>query len=83
MSNEIMRISAKGRLTIPISIRRKLSIRTGDYLQVQLDEDSIRLRKIGPVRPLSENDPIWQMIGSAASGWEDGSTNHDRLIYGT
>lgn len=80
MRDEIMRISAKGQLTIPISIRKKLSIREGDYLQVQLDGGSIRLRKIEPVQPLGENDPIWQMAGSAASGREDGSANHDRLI---
>lgn len=27
MSNEIMRVSAKGQLTIPVSIRKKINIR--------------------------------------------------------
>lgn len=80
MSDEIMRVSAKGQLTIPVSIRKKLSIREGDYLQVHLDGGSSCLRKIEPVRPLSEHDPTWQMIGSAASGRSDGSLGHDRII---
>lgn len=80
MGDEIMRVSAKGQLTIPVSIRKKLSIREGDYLQVQLDADCIRLRKIEPIQPLGKNDPIWGMIGAGASGEKDGSANHDRLL---
>ena len=68
MEYEISRVSAKGQLTIPVAIRKKLSIREGDRLQVYLDENGIRLRKIEPVQPLSANDPIWRLIGASASG---------------
>lgn len=80
MRNELMRVTVKGQLTIPVSIRKKLNIREGDYLQVQLGENEIRIKKIEPVRPLSVEDPIWQLIGAGASGQKDVSVNHDRYL---
>ncbi|KFD40615.1 AbrB family transcriptional regulator [Peptococcaceae bacterium SCADC1_2_3] len=80
MRNELMRISAKGQLTIPVYMRKKLNIREGDYLQVQMGEDEIRIKKIKPLQPLSAEDPIWQLIGAGASGQKDVSVNHDRYI---
>ncbi|MBO8127547.1 MAG: AbrB/MazE/SpoVT family DNA-binding domain-containing protein [Firmicutes bacterium] len=84
MDYEIMRVTAKGQLTIPVSIRKKLNIREGDYLQVCVDEkeNEIRLKKIEQVRPLSPEDPIWQLIGAGTSGQRDVSVNHDRCLAG-
>ena len=80
MRNELMRISAKGQLTIPVYMRKKLNIREGDYLQVQMGEDEIRIKIIKPLQPLSAEDPIWQLIGAGASGQKDVSVNHDRYL---
>jgi len=80
MGYEVMRVTAKGQLTIPAAIRKKLNIREGDYLQVYLEENEIRLKKIEPVRPLSAEDPIWRLVGAGASGLEDISENHDRYL---
>lgn len=80
MAYEISRVSAKGQLTIPVAIRKKLSIREGDYLQAYLDENGIHLRKIEPVQPLSAQDPIWRLIGVGASGQDDVSVNHDKYL---
>ncbi|MDN5376191.1 MAG: hypothetical protein PWQ39_1231 [Thermacetogenium sp.] len=80
MEYEVMRVTAKGQLTIPISIRKKLNIREGDYLQVYLENNEIRLRKIEPVRPLSAEDPIWRLIGAGESGEADVSEHHDRYL---
>lgn len=30
---------------------------------------------------LTEDDPIWQLIGIGESGISDGSVNHDKYIY--
>ena len=80
MRNELMRVTTKGQLTIPAYIRKKLNIQEGDYLQFQLEENEIRLKKIEPVRPLSAEDPIWQLIGVGASGQKDVSVNHDSYL---
>ncbi|MCL6446569.1 MAG: AbrB/MazE/SpoVT family DNA-binding domain-containing protein [Armatimonadetes bacterium] len=80
MSYEIMRVTTKGQLTIPVAIRKKLNIREGDYLQVHLEKNEIRLKKIEPIRPLGPEDPIWRLVGAGASGQKDISVNHDRYL---
>ncbi len=78
MTHEIMRVSAKGQLTIPVTIRKKLNIREGDYVHVQLEKDEVRIKKVKPVKPLSNEDPMWKMIGAGTSGYSDISVNHDQ-----
>jgi AbrB family looped-hinge helix DNA binding protein len=39
------RITSKWRTTIPREVREKLSLRTGDVLMYELDEDEVRVRK--------------------------------------
>ena len=77
---EIMRVSSKGQLTIPKFIRKKLDIKEGDYISISIDNNELRLKKIERVTPLSENDPIWDMIGIAESGVKDTSINHDSYL---
>jgi transcriptional pleiotropic regulator of transition state genes len=80
MKDEVMRISAKGQLTIPISFRKRLNLREGDYVRVSIEQNCIQLHKVQPPRPLSPEDPIWGMIGLGDSGLYDVSTNHDRYL---
>jgi transcriptional pleiotropic regulator of transition state genes len=80
MVYEVMRVTAKGQLTIPVSLRKKLNINEGDYLQVYMEENEIRLKKMELVRPLSAEDPVWRLVGAGASGKKDISVNHDRYL---
>jgi AbrB family looped-hinge helix DNA binding protein len=80
MNRPIMRVSAKGQLTIPVALRKKSDIREGDYVQMNLDGHSIRLTKVKSIEPLGLEDPIWQMVGIAESGQSDISGNHDRYL---
>ncbi|NLY75494.1 MAG: AbrB/MazE/SpoVT family DNA-binding domain-containing protein [Firmicutes bacterium] len=80
MNTEIMRVSAKGQFTIPVSVRKKFNIREGDYLQIWIENDEIRVKKVEPIQPLSPEDPIWKLIGAGESGYSDVSTNHDRYL---
>lgn len=77
MSHEIMRVSAKGQLTIPVRIREKLNIREGDYVQISIEEGEARIKKISSVIPLSKEDPMWEMVGMGKSDYRDVSLNHD------
>jgi AbrB family looped-hinge helix DNA binding protein len=43
------RITSKGRTTIPRAVRQKLSLRPGDVLVYELDEDEVRVRKQAPL----------------------------------
>ncbi|MDP3045067.1 MAG: AbrB/MazE/SpoVT family DNA-binding domain-containing protein [Desulforudis sp.] len=80
MGYEIVRLTSKGQMTIPVSIRRQLRLREGDNLIVAVEGNTIRLQKLEPVRPLDENDPIWGLIGSGESGLSDVAENHDRYL---
>ncbi len=80
MANEIMRVSSKGQLTIPVSIRKELNIREGDYLRVNIEKNEIRLKKVDTIEPLSADDSIWKMIGAGESGNGDTSVNHDAYL---
>ncbi|MBS4007911.1 MAG: AbrB/MazE/SpoVT family DNA-binding domain-containing protein [Desulfitobacterium hafniense] len=80
MSHEIMRVSAKGQLTIPVRIREKLNIREGDYVQISIEEGEARIKKISSVIPLSKEDPMWEMVGMGKSDYRDVSLNHDLYL---
>ncbi len=80
MANEIMRITSKGQLTIPASIRRELKLEGGDYLRVNFVNEEIRIKKVEKVQPLSADDPIWNMIGIGESGKKDIAVNHDAYL---
>jgi len=43
------RITSKGQTTIPRAIREKLSLKPGDVLVYELEEDEVRLRKQTPL----------------------------------
>jgi AbrB family looped-hinge helix DNA binding protein len=80
MANEIMRITSKGQLTIPVSIRKELKLKSGDYLRVNVENQEIRLKKVETILPLSSDDPIWSMIGVGESGQKNISVNHDAYL---
>ena len=80
MASEVVRVTSKGQVTIPVSVRRALGIAGGDVLAVTVDGDEIRVRKIEVTRPLDDSDPIWRLIGSGESGEKDISENHDQHL---
>ncbi|MGC7846340.1 AbrB/MazE/SpoVT family DNA-binding domain-containing protein [Desulforudis sp. 1088] len=80
MGYEIVRLTSKGQMTIPVHIRRRLNLKDGDSLIVSVEGNAIRLQKLEPVRPLDENDPIWGLIGAGESKLGDVAENHDRYL---
>ena len=77
---QIVKVTGKGQLTLPIELRRKLRINKDDYLSVEAKGEVLKLRKVRERRVLGSNDPIWDVIGKGSSGTKDGSTNHDHYI---
>jgi antitoxin PrlF len=43
------RIGSKGQTTIPREVRQKLSLRPGDVLVYEFDDDEVRVRKQAPL----------------------------------
>jgi len=60
---QLVKITNKGQMTLPIEFRRKMNLREGEYVSLQYEPDgSVRLRKVQDSKPLSETDPIWNLI---------------------
>lgn len=78
MCYEVVRVTSKGQMTLPVRVRRALGISSGDSLAVSVEGSEIRLQKIKIVRPLDSADPIWRLIGAGESGESDVSLRHDQ-----
>ena len=75
-----IKVTSKGQITIPIEIRTALGIDDDTYLEVVEHDQEIRLRKLVRARPLSDEDPIWGLLGVGDSGLGDVAANHDRYL---
>lgn len=76
----IVKLTAKGQLTPPIGLRRKLRIGKDDYLSVEAEPGILMVRKVRKRKLLGSSDPISGFIGTGSSGTKTGATDHDRYI---
>jgi transcriptional pleiotropic regulator of transition state genes len=77
---EVVKITSKGQMTLPKLIRDKLKLGQGSYLTVFLKGDEIVLKKINCPEPLSDDDPIWAMIGTVQTQEPDIAEKHDYYL---
>ena len=80
MGIQVAKVASKGQVTLPQAARKALGIDDQSYLEVTVLGDEIRLRKVVRVRPLGNDDPIWDLAGAGASSTSDTSENHDRYL---
>ncbi|MCL5056691.1 MAG: AbrB/MazE/SpoVT family DNA-binding domain-containing protein [Actinobacteria bacterium] len=57
------KITSKGQLTLPKSIRDSLNLGKGSYIAIYLEKDQLVMKKVNSKKPLSDADPIWDMVG--------------------
>ncbi len=48
---KLVKVTRKSQITIPIEVRRKLGIREGDFLYVDVEGDKIVIEKPGELKP--------------------------------
>jgi transcriptional pleiotropic regulator of transition state genes len=77
---KVAKVTAKGQVTIPVELRDALGIDEATYLEVSEEGNEIRMRKVVPARPLSGDDPIWNLVGAGESGFKDVAEEHDRHL---
>lgn len=63
MDSVVAKLTSKGQLTLPKSVRDQLKLAKGSYIAIYLEKDQIVMKKVNPKQPLSEADPIWDMVG--------------------
>jgi transcriptional pleiotropic regulator of transition state genes len=78
----VVKVTSKGQVTIPIEARKRLGITDNTYLDVAVEGDTLRFRKRSSIKPLSEDDPIWEFIGQGTPKTKasDVSIRHDHYL---
>jgi AbrB family looped-hinge helix DNA binding protein len=76
----VVKVTEKGQVTLPVSLRRKLGITKDDYLVVESEGEYLKLHKLSHAKPLGPQDPIWALVGSGASGKREVSLRHDHYL---
>ena len=62
------------RVVVPKALRERLALEPGDELEVSLEADSIRLRPVRPVSPLTEKDGLLVCTSEVPpSAWDLGA----------
>ncbi|HXJ23805.1 MAG TPA: AbrB/MazE/SpoVT family DNA-binding domain-containing protein [Polyangia bacterium] len=77
---KVVKVTSKGQVTIPQEARKALGVDEHTYLEVRVDGDEVRFRKLVQARPLADEDPIWSLVGSASGDTHDASVDHDRYL---
>ncbi len=76
---EVIKVTAKGQMTLPASARRLLGIERGDYLAVHVHGDEVILRKVAPLKKASRSSAIFSLIGRG-EGPPDLAEKHDAYL---
>ena len=70
-----VRIGRRGTITIPSEIRKKVGIKEGDLVEVELTEEGvIRLRKV------KDLDSVRKMVEGRLPQWEELEGKADKLL---
>ncbi|MQL53978.1 AbrB/MazE/SpoVT family DNA-binding domain-containing protein [Desulfofundulus thermobenzoicus] len=76
---DVIRITSKGQMTLPVRARKRLNIKEGDHLAVYIHGEEIILRKFSPFKQASPQDAIFHLIGKG-HGPADLSEKHDYYL---
>lgn len=83
MSSVVAKLTSKGQLTLPKSVRDELNLAKGSYIAIYLEKDQMVMKKVNPRKPLSEADPIWDMAGmyhGGAKGENESNSREGKVI---
>jgi antitoxin MazE len=69
---ELVQIRKKAQLTLPMSIRRKLGIEVGDFMDIQIKDNEIVMR----LKKLIDKDQAWFWT----KRWQEGEKEADEDI---
>jgi AbrB family looped-hinge helix DNA binding protein len=70
--SELIKVRKKAQLTLPLSVRRKLGIEEGDYMDVRVRDNEIVLK----VKKLIDKDQAWFWT----KRWQEGEREADEDI---
>jgi len=80
MNIQKAKVTSKGQLTLPKSIRDRLNLEKGSYIAIYLEKDQLVMKKVNPKKPLSDADPIWDLVGMFHDGCEGQETPRENRV---
>lgn len=83
MDSHIARLSSKGQLTLPASIRQKLGLKKGTRLFLTVERNEIRIKELKEDRlsVFTKESGFFRLMGSFA-GPEDLAEKHNEYLTG-
>lgn len=76
---EVVKLTSKGQMTLPVKVRNLLGIKEGDHLAVYVNDEELILRKFLPFKKASSQDAIFKLIGMG-KGPSDLAEKHDQYL---
>ncbi len=76
---EVVKLTSKGQMTLPVKVRKLLGIKEGDHLAVYVNDEELILRKFLPFKKASPQDAIFKLIGKG-EGPSDSAEEHDKYL---
>ena len=72
-----IKVQKRGRITLPKELRNQARIRTGQWLDVSLQDTQVILQASNGETgmTLNEDHPIWELVGQWGSGQTDVSSD--------
>ncbi|MFZ5632813.1 MAG: AbrB/MazE/SpoVT family DNA-binding domain-containing protein [Bacillota bacterium] len=80
MESVVAKLTSKGQLTLPKSVRDVLKIDKGSHIAIYLEKDRIVMKKVNPKKPLSDADPIWDMVGMFHGSKDENKSREGKVI---
>jgi transcriptional pleiotropic regulator of transition state genes len=78
-SFEVVKLTSKGQMTLPVMARKKLGLKKGDHLAVFIQNNELVLRKLFPLKQATPQDAIFSLLGQW-DGPADLAENHDQYL---
>lgn len=73
-------VTGTGQITLPAEICRELGIQEGDQLEILPAGDTIRLRRVPRMAPLTRDSFLFRMLGVAEGSGGSVAREHDRIL---
>lgn len=77
----IIRVRARGQITLPREVRKAVRLGAGDYLACEVQGDAIVLRKATACPHTNFGDGIWRVVGSAEDREGKNDVSADKHKY--
>ncbi|KFD40496.1 regulator [Peptococcaceae bacterium SCADC1_2_3] len=75
------RISSKGQITLPIAVRKRLCLKTGDVLQIKIMKEGKLILENKMGKEKNSTQKALEILHETAGAWEDMQESGEEFIH--